>query len=318
MHFHGLEDFLTAKLTKQANNQGDYYTGNESFDKIGARWNAPGIKPNMLAFSKERNADGIYNKTEIINDINLVNKIRNKENYKKERNSPSVAFEYIAKEGIHDELWFGEDTSVYSTSEYDDIVNGIDFVVKFEDEQGEYYLGIDSTAGENADIIDKKLDRNVEQATNNELFKVKYFHNIDTNEKKSIELPRVVIGVHWQEVDNLMKGFTNNRKEMQNSKLQIDFLKQTINQLSATLEYLIHNNIDQSFDIDTNNLSEFLEENKDIIEYKDLNKIIETYLKPLNKLNSVFEQKKSQGITKGLNEGANHLRRLYGRHLKVA
>jgi len=318
MNFRGFENYLTDKLTRQANNQGDYYTGNEDFDKIAARWNSPGIKPNMLAFSKESNVDGIYNKKDIIYDLNLINKIKNKESYKKERNSPSVAFEYIAKEGIHDELWFGSDTSVYSTSEYDDIVNGIDFIVKFEDEQGEYYLGVDSTAGENADVIDKKLDRNVDQAVNNELFKVKYFHNIDTNEKKSIELPRVVIGVHWQEVDSLMDGFTNRRKEMQNNKLQIDFLKQTINQLSATVEYLIKNNIDESFDIDSNDISEFLEKNKENIKQKGLNKIIDTYLKPLNKLSSVFDQKKSQGITKGLNEDAMHLRRLYGRHLKAA
>jgi hypothetical protein len=309
------ENCLTSKLTKEADNRGDYYTGNEDFDKIVAQWNVPGIKPNMHKFSKEKYSDGIYDGKDIENDLNLVKSIKNKEGYKRERNSSAVAFECIAKEGIHNELWFGDDASVCPTSIYDDMVNGIDFIVKFEDEQGEYYLGVDSTTGENIDVIDKKLDRNVDLATKKELFQVKYFYDIDTKEKKSIELPRVVIGVHWEKIDSLMDGFTKRRKEMQNSKLQVDFLKQTINQLSATVEYLIKNNIDENFNIDSDNISEFLEKNKESIKQKGLNEIINAYLKPLNKLSSVFDQKKSQGITKGLNEDTRHLRRLYGRHL---
>ncbi len=343
-----LDDEVLRRIAyEEEEKKGIYYTGNEKFDKAFIEKWQP-LRYKLGLFNKDKREDGIYSEDEIKKDLELVKKIKSNPEYKVERSEGVIVFEHLAMEGIHEGLWFGDDASVIPATEYDDLVNGVDFVVVFYDE-GEFYLGVDATTGQERRIIDYKLDKVVDKLERNKLFEVKYFYNEDTGVKGKIELPLVVIGAHWDDVIDLKKHFLENRRQAQEKeRIQLDFLLQAMGQLKGELEYLIRTNIPnrQDFRIeielkkskqnkggpkeaqsDVDDWQEKLkilkgvvDNNREAIKLQGLEKIFLAYLNPLERLVGVYKKKredKEKGPDRPLGyEGfRSFLKPLYDFHL---
>ncbi len=318
-----LDDEVLRRIAyEEEEKKGIYYTGDEKFDKIFIeKWQPARYKLGL--FNKDRRKDGVYSEEEIKKDLELVKKIKSNPEYKVERSEGVIVFEHLAMEGIHEGLWFGDDASVIPTTEYDDLVNGVDFVVVFYDDQGEFYLGIDATTGQEKRVIDYKLDKVVDKLEHNKLFEVKYFYNEDTGVKGKIGLPLVVIGAHWDDVIDIKGHFLENRRQAQETeRIQLDFLLQAMGQLKAELEYLIRANIPDKQDFrveieleknkseqggsekkrsDADDWQEMLEilgevinNNMDVIKQQGLDDIFLAYLKPLERLVGTYKQKRKE------------------------
>src|SRR5690606_659085 len=69
--------------------------------------------------------------------------------------------------------WFGKNVTTVKTSKYDDIVNGIDAILEFEEKQRRSHLalGIDATY---QTFADQKIDRIRNRIERGEMGKVKY------------------------------------------------------------------------------------------------------------------------------------------------
>ncbi len=314
-----LDDKVLRRIAyEEEEKRGIYYTGDERFDKVFIEKWQPLRRYKLGLFNKNRRKDGVYSEEEIKKDLELVKKIKSSPEYKVERSEGVIVFEHLAMEGIHEGLWFGDDASVIPTTEYDDLVNGVDFVVVFYDDEGEFYLGVDATTGQEKRVIDYKLGKVVDKLEHNKLFEVKYFYNEDTGVKGRIELPLVVIGAYWDDVIDLKSRFLENRRQAQETeRIQLDFLLQAMGQLKAELEYLIRTNVPDKQDFrvrveleqnkskqgesdekrsDVDDWQEMLEilekvinDNFNVIKQQGLDEIFLVYLKPLERLVSAYK-----------------------------
>lgn len=104
----------------------------------------------------------------------------------------------------HAELsnWLGQNTETIRPSRYDDLVNGVDLIAQFNDENSTKHLalGIDITFGSQS--MRKKFNRIRNEIHDDKLAEVKYFesHGFKGSLK---QLPRVVIGVEFNTVKAL-------------------------------------------------------------------------------------------------------------------
>lgn len=236
--FRSFENNLIRELDSRGNTvTGDYYTGDEEFDnKIAKGWNE--VRPKYGQFLKKDANDNLYNKEEIERDRELVNKIKRQDWFIQERNKQAIALEYIAMEGIHNQGWLGE-ASVTPTLSHDDVVGGIDMVVRFDRINGEpLFLGIDTTTSLNESIIEHKLQRTVDDLTEHKLSEVKYFIDDQTAEKKHLQLPRVILNISAENVEELIPLMMKKSELIKTDKIQTDALDEIINQLSFGLEFL--------------------------------------------------------------------------------
>jgi len=128
----------------------------------------------------------------------------------------SEALEIIIADQIESSDWFGSDSLFFRTTEYDDLVNGVDAVVEFN--IGDYNnperlaLSIDSTSRTDSHTIEQKIDRNISKLFSNKL-EVKYFEspNIDTDQiYKGVlkDVVPVVIGLEASNTNNLISLFS--------------------------------------------------------------------------------------------------------------
>ena len=104
---------------------------------------------------------------------------------------------------LHD--WLGPYAETITTSDYDDIVNGVDMVVEFQDEEkksaSHLALAIDVTF---ASDIGKKIDRIKEEIRNGGLSRIKYFASeFLEHPGELVDIPRVIIGADVDTIKNL-------------------------------------------------------------------------------------------------------------------
>lgn len=88
---------------------------------------------------------------------------------------------------------------VWKTSEYDDYVNGVDFVV--ETENREFSLAADITFSHTTNL-EKKLERIKKRISLGQLPKLDFYESTDG---KTIELPHVIIAVEKTKVEKALK-----------------------------------------------------------------------------------------------------------------
>ena len=96
--------------------------------------------------------------------------------------------------------WFGENAFTIKTSEFDDIINGIDLVVEFvkEDEKTEkpdvsrLALAVDVTTSES--FLREKLKKIKAEIIEGSLGRIKYFISENTGKESLIGLPKTIVG----------------------------------------------------------------------------------------------------------------------------
>lgn len=133
--------------------------------------------------------------------------------------------------------WFGEDTFTVKTSKFDDIRNGIDIVVEFENEadDGLMVLGLDVTCGS---AVEKKMKTMKKHQDEGFLPNIKYYES-ERAEKQSLKhVPKVVVGVDKKilgEMVGLWLG--GKRRELSAHSVQVEILEQIRLQLEAFSEH---------------------------------------------------------------------------------
>jgi hypothetical protein len=160
-------------------------------------------------------------------------------------NNPKNKIPADILEGIiyeHTELsdWFGPHASTIKTSEFDDIVNGVDLAIEFDEPQrsaSHLALGVDATFG--TGTIGKKFDRIKAEIDRGQLATIKYFESTHGNFKGQLsQIPRVVIGTEKEAILRLAGMWTQGeKKELGAHPIQQLLLLQTYSQLTTFASY---------------------------------------------------------------------------------
>ncbi len=198
---------------------------------------------------KELDFSDIYSLEEIQKDMKLIQEI--KERFKQNETPEgarfkriSDVFEGVVAEQAEQNAWFGETVTFYHTSEYDDLVNGVDGVAEFYEEDRENSqhtaLSFDVVFSADAQRIFDKLERTRKMIDNGELTEVKYFEDEEGN-RKTIKAPRIVLGSRLSSAENLIdmwgKKSPDKNKRLAEHPMQIKLLLESYMQLRHFAEY---------------------------------------------------------------------------------
>jgi len=233
---------------------GNYYTEDEKINKIAKEWNEN--KPNLDNFVESSDPSSDFSLDTIKNDKKTLATIKSKPQYRKERNESAIALEYIIMEVIHGNNALGKEVNVYPASEFDDVVNHIDFVVRFPGKkEGEFfYLGVDVTTTDEGQVLDSKLNSTLDKLENNSLDQIKYFidEERDNPVKGKMSLPRVVINVTGSRLLRVIEGFKQKRSYALDEDIREELIEEIKKQLEKCIKYLLTKNYNQMAEIEIN------------------------------------------------------------------
>lgn len=155
----------------------------------------------------------------------------------------AAAFEALIM--INAELcnWFGPDATTICVSEYDDIKNGVDFVIKFSDG---VMIAVDVTASGRG--LNKKFGRIEEEINSGKLANLKYFYDENTGERGMLkDIPRVIIAADGKTINGLGELWLGSKKDKYDKKskqfslerhpIQMQILEEIKLQLEFFIEY---------------------------------------------------------------------------------
>lgn len=172
----------------------------------------------------------------------------------------------------HTELsnWWGEHASTVKTSEYDDIANGVDLVVEFNEPRrsaARLAVGIDATFGVGS--VGGKLQRIKSDLDKGKLATIKYYKSANSNFRGELSnIPRVVVGTEKDTVLRLANLWTENEKrQLGEHPIQRLVLEQTFAQLVAYSDYATrigNHELGSSFEHDIALTEEALREKRSI------------------------------------------------------
>ncbi len=193
------------------------------------------------AFNPEDFIGQPYRREEISADLQKVFEIKRSPTYMHERGNEAVALEYVLMEGIKVHGWFGDSVeSIQKTSEYDDIMNGVDFVITFHDEDTDkfVYLAIDATTSLDETVLRRKAEKNFGKLAGGKMASVKYFEDPDGNMGET-EMPRVVLGLGPEKTVALQKLMVEKPSLTEDAGEKYEFLASAENQLLKFVNYIL-------------------------------------------------------------------------------
>lgn len=127
-----------------------------------------------------------------------------------EKNDPmrvyATALEYLIFQRIQNNNGFGENADIIKTADYDDVMNGTDLVVEFEQSETvtpeRLGLAIDVTFG--SQTLGKKFDGIKKQIEAGKLGSIKYYYSVKQGFRGELSLlPRVVIGIEKARIEKI-------------------------------------------------------------------------------------------------------------------
>ncbi|MBI5071589.1 hypothetical protein HZB93_01715 [Candidatus Falkowbacteria bacterium] len=212
------------------------YTDDENFNReIAQPWKRSAFDPYEFIGKP-------YPRGEVEGDLKKIDDIKKSPDFRHERGSETVALEYVLMDGIKVHGWFGDEVeSVRKTSEYDDVKNGVDFVVTFYDEESGQFvnLAIDATTAVDRFVLDRKKERIFRKLGFGEMAKVKYFEDPDGNRGK-VEMPCVVLALGPEKTFELQKMLVAGSREEKFAPEMFDFLDSASEQLFGFINYTLH------------------------------------------------------------------------------
>lgn len=196
------------------------------------------------AFDPHDFAPRPYSNSDLERDAAEIQRIKQAPDYKREKKSEANTLEYVLMEGIEAQGWFGDDVQVVrKTTEYDDIKNGVDFVVTFEDDAGNLInLGVDATTSQDFGVLEKKLGRIFDRLDRKQLARIKYFEDFGAKKGEGLgqeEMPLVILGTDPETTQRLQQAFVAEPKSMETNPIQLEYLIMAEQQLSYAVEYLL-------------------------------------------------------------------------------
>ncbi len=209
-------------------------------------WTESGIEEHSLKES-DPDFEALYSKEDIQKDAQFVAKRKknfadmNKEGRLLKLKMAQV-LEYIIFEQSELSEWFGPNALTIKTSEFDDIVNGVDMVIEFEDpleHEAESFdrLGTAVDVSFGTDLRGK-FERIVQEIESGLLSEVKYFKSERSKPQKLEHLPRIVIGCAPETIEELVKLWTmGDKTTLGQHPIQVQLLHEIVDQLKVFEEY---------------------------------------------------------------------------------
>lgn len=197
-------------------------------------------------FTSMNKFSGIYSPSSILNDQKHTADIRKNFIDKTER---ADIFESIIANFAENAEWFNN-AYVIETEEYDDVANGVDFVLEIETDDNEVLrLALDVTVGEES-TKQEKISRIVNEIKMGKLTKVKYFQSEaefddDGNQKMLplYQIPKIILSIEKDKLDDLCKKIvqvTKNEKGTNKALSEIDFKNEIIDEIVTQLQEIIN------------------------------------------------------------------------------
>ena len=149
-------------------------------------------------------------------------------------------------------LWFGENTRLSKSHEYDDWLNNTDLVMTLLPEnEGEQplYLAIDVTVSNDSSVLEKKINKIYSEIERGTLTTIKYFEDEKTREPITLNLvPRVIWPMDRETMEKFKKQIADyfsskNRAAAENSDIPYALLLIIEKQLANGVNHL--NNTEQ-------------------------------------------------------------------------
>jgi len=140
--------------------------------------------------------------------------------------------------GLHNLL--GQRAEAITSSDFDDIRNGVDLIVEFQDETGEnashLALAIDVTF---TSAVNEKIRRIKDKIIQGELTSIKYFSSEFLGSKgKLLDVPRVVIGIDRSSIEELGEVWlSNNKRALATHGVQRVVLDEVVMELEGLAEF---------------------------------------------------------------------------------
>jgi len=197
-----------------------------------------------------------YGKDKVESDIRYVAEMEEKfsqESFEEanEMQKLAVIFEAIVLDQIYSSEWLGENADTVAASRYDDIKNGVDAIVEWDDEEDGRFLAlaIDVTfAGDVADKFSK-----IKKGIDNESSRIKYFSHNGTIGLENV--PRAVVGADAGTVKDLIElWLSGDNRAMAEHPIQIELLEEIISQMKNMINDRGITRIDYIAIVDLKNL----------------------------------------------------------------
>jgi len=214
----------------------DHITIDQAYTQAKRTFAGDAIKP-------ERFAD-LYGPENVARDIAYVEEKerafeRSDSPEQKEAKKLATIFEAIIHEHAELSEWFGPDATTIKPSRYDDIRNGVDSIVEFQESPASasyLALAIDATFSPDTEA---KFARIREEIDRGELTKVKYFASEHLNVRGELaKIPHVVVGADAKTSRELAELWLEKKhRALGNHPVQFQILEETINQLDMFERY---------------------------------------------------------------------------------
>lgn len=180
----------------------------------------------------------------------------------------AVIFEAVFSEQAELSNWLGENSTVIPTCEYDDIINSVDAIAEFSEEEKSPQhlgLGIDVTYRKYLHEKFKKIKENIDRGT---LAEIKYFHSGSLNfTGKLSQIPRVVVLAKRETVKELVELQEGKKKKaLADHFIQFQILEEIIMQLETYREYALRigkQDIAKKFEMARRIISEIYQKKKE-------------------------------------------------------
>ncbi len=218
------------------------------FEKA-AQWAREGLRKYSI-LEDDKDFINLYGDVSIKKDMAFVE--RREQRFRKEATPGLEAkykaahiLEYIIFEQSELSEWFGSQAHTIKTSRLDDIANGVDMVIEFQDPEDykdrsfdRLGLAVDISFGVD---LSGKFHRIKEEIDNGTLSEVKYFKSERSPAQKLEHLPRIVIGCSGATIDELVKLWTTGDKvRLGNHPLQVQLLHEIQIQLEVFEDYALY------------------------------------------------------------------------------
>lgn len=187
------------------------------------------------------NFSGLYDPSLLEADQKEVDRLKDIFQRQEQENTPireakhaSVVLEAAISRNVSQNLWFGGNSSIVHTSEYDDFVNGVDGILRIKETGRDSFLalGVDVTF---SGYVEKKIERIRDELARGELAEVKYFDLPSAGFKGRLtDVPRIVLGADFRTVAELAhQQNIGNENVVKKHWLQYQLLEMAIMQCEA-------------------------------------------------------------------------------------
>jgi hypothetical protein len=223
--------------------------------------------------------ESVYGRDAVARDLEYVRSMKTKFGSEDEVHKKYAdVFEAVFYENAEMSNWLGENTHTIMTSEFDDIKNGMDVLVRLNDSARAFPyvgMGIDVTFGRNS--VEKKMTRVFGEIEKGQLGTVRYFMDPGYAQFKGelSSMPHIIVGVERRHVIELAgQWLREEKRKLGENPIQLVVLEQIMAQLKAYRDYaegLGRYDLAEIYDADISVFAPVLREKRgmDISDYKD-------------------------------------------------